>query len=166
VVFPVLDAAGRAVYYQVRALSPDVAATRKYDQPAAALARNPRVAAVRGPGEPRTGVLAICEGFPDALTAVLAGVPALALLGLSHAAESSVADLAHRIVTLHPAPGYAVCFDNEPAFAAAAAERLAGQLGRLGVPAFSITPAPGEKDLNAWWQSSPAEVLARLPGFS
>ncbi len=167
VVFPVLDPLDphRAVYYQVRALSPDVAADRKYDQPSAALAPNPRLAAVRLPDPPRTGVLAICEGFPDALTAAATGVPALALLGISHAGASAVDELARRIVTGHPAPAYAVCFDNQPALAVEAAHRLTAALGRLGVPAFSVSPAPGEKDLNAWWQSSPADVISRLPGF-
>lgn len=80
VVFPLLDDAGRAVYAQARYLSP---ATRKYDNPSATVVpASPRFGEMRRPAPGHdAGVVLICEGIPDALSAVQAGWRATAVLG-------------------------------------------------------------------------------------
>lgn len=164
IVFPALDpTTGAAVYYQLRALSPDIAADRKYDQPTTEMAANPRLVALSTAhnGARGGGVVAICEGFPDAYTAHLAGVRALALLGIGHAGPSGVRDLANRITSEHPATAYTVCFDNE-ARATQLAYRLGAELSRHGVITTRILPPDGIKDLNTWWQAEPHHLTQQL----
>jgi hypothetical protein len=65
----------------------------------------PRLAAVRCAGQPVAGgVLVLCEGFPDALTAAEAGIPALAVLGIGHAGRDNVRALADQITTASRQP--------------------------------------------------------------
>lgn len=93
-VLPALDPDGEIHYIQARYLQP--LGSAKYDNPAAALGSNPRLAWTQTPnGNPRPGLLLICEGIPDALTAATAGYPAVAILG-SQAPDDRVAtQLAH-----------------------------------------------------------------------
>jgi hypothetical protein len=162
VVFPALDpVSGTAVYFQVRSLSPRFAAERKYDQPVVQLAPNPRLAAVRVSGTPVLGLLVICEGFPDALTVAQAGLPAIAVLGVSHAGPENAGDLARRILTDHAHPAYAVCFDSDVRGVQSAA-RLADRLARLGATVARLVPPAGHKDLNDWWQANPQELARQL----
>ena len=66
---------------QARYLDVD-AAGRKYDNPAAALAPNPRITVRRRRRRRRAGrCCVVCEGMPDALTAAQAGYRAVGLLG-------------------------------------------------------------------------------------
>jgi hypothetical protein len=85
IVFPVLDPDGLAVYYQLRYLSEQTAAARKYDQPTVDLAPNPKLARIHTPTPAHLGVLVVCEGIPDALTVAHTGLPAAAILGVAHA---------------------------------------------------------------------------------
>ena len=87
-VLPALDPAGNLTYVQARYLHPD-ATGRKYDNPAAALAPHPRLAFPAATGQ-RAGVLLVCEGIPDALTAAQAGYRSVALLG-AHTPDPAVA---------------------------------------------------------------------------
>jgi hypothetical protein len=161
ITFPALDhATGAAVYYQLRSLSPRHAADRKYDQPSLELAPNPRLVRVRSAEELRSNhVLIICEGFPDALCAVQAGVPSAAVLGIDHAGTDRADSLAERILTEHIHGAYAVCFDSD-ARAQAAAARLADCLAQRGADVARLQPPDNINDLNDWWQAAP-QALAR-----
>ncbi|MGE3449536.1 MAG: hypothetical protein AB7H92_18365, partial [Microbacteriaceae bacterium] len=66
-VFPALDPDGNIQYLQARYLDPGDGP--KYDNPAATLGSNPRLAWTRPVGAARPGLLVVCEGIPDALTA-------------------------------------------------------------------------------------------------
>jgi len=143
-VLPALDSAGHVVYVQARYLDPD-STGRKYDNPSSAIAPHPRLAYPTSRGE-RAGVLLVCEGLPDALTASQAGYRSVALLG-AHAPDASVAS---RLAN------YAANHDLDIAIAAdpdSAGRRLTATitelLGRQQVDACSITPPDG-LDLNAW----------------
>ena len=142
VVYPALDdVTGRAVYFQVRYLSPRVVNTRKYDQPVAELAPNPRFADVRVPAGRPAGLVALCEGFPDALTAAQAGLASVAVLGVAHAGGHHVDELARRISAQHPGEALAVCFDADGP-ASTPAKRLADRLARTGASVGRLVP-PG-----------------------
>ena len=87
-VFPALDEGGAVRYVQARSLEPGDGP--KYFNPAAALAVNPRLAWTATVQACEPGVMVICEGIPDALTAAQAGYRAVAVLG-SHAPDAAVA---------------------------------------------------------------------------
>jgi DNA primase len=86
--FPVLNNAGQIRYVQTRYLEPGDGP--KYDNPAAALGHNPRLAWTAPVALPIPGVLAVCEGIPDALTAAQAGYRSVGVLG-SQAPDATVA---------------------------------------------------------------------------
>jgi DNA primase len=161
IVFPVLDVSGRAVYYQVRSLSPRHAADRKYDQPTVQIAPNPQIAGIRGVGQAVSGMLVIAEGIPDGLTAACAGVRSVAVLGVSHAGEDNVGALARKILADHPAERYAVCFDPDPAGVTAGA-RLADRLARHGASIATLAARQDRRDLNAWWQADADALIGEL----
>jgi hypothetical protein len=173
VVFPALDPTGKAAHYQLRYLDP--ARRRRYDQPTAALAPNPKLAFVATAGPPRPGVAVVCEGYPDALTAAHAGLAAAAVLGTGHATPATPAGpggadaLARRLAARYPGALFLVCFDDDTATgpgklpagqnaAAALADRLAHH-ARLAV---NLLPPPGVNDLNDWWRHDPDAVAACL----
>lgn len=160
-VLPALDPAGQVVYVQARYLDPD-STGRKYDNPSSAIAPHPRLAYPTSSGE-RGGVLLVCEGLPDALTASQAGYRSVALLG----AQTPDASVASRLAN------YAANRDLDIAIAAdpdAAGRRLTATitelLGRQHIDALSITP-PAGLDLNAWaladsnWHHSIDEYLGK-----
>lgn len=162
IVYPVLDeATGQAIYLQVRYLSPRVVAGRKYDQPTAELAPNPRLATMRHPAPTRPGLVALCEGFPDALTAAQAGSPAIAILGVAHAGGQHVGELARRVKAKYADEAFAVCFDADGP-AKLPANRLADRLARTGAPVARIVPPEGCKDLNDWWTKDSDALTAQL----
>lgn len=154
-VFPALDPAGQVSYVQARYLEVDTVG-RKYDNPAATLAPHPRLAfpAVRGE---RGGVLLVCEGLPDALTAAQAGFRSVALLGARTPDEAVAARLANHA----GAHGLdvAIITDPDPAGRYATAT-LTALLDRIGVEPAVITPPDG-CDVNAWALRDPrwAEVV-------
>jgi hypothetical protein len=144
-VFPALDPAEAVRYVQTRYLHP--AAGLKYDNPAAARGNNPRLAWTSCIGERRPGVLVVCEGIPDALTAAQAGFAAVGLLG-AHAPDRAVAA---RLATTARRDGLAIVtvVDADPA-----GRRLANTLGQLlashGLDLTVIEPPQDGLDLNAW----------------
>jgi hypothetical protein len=164
IVFPVLHPdTGAPIYYQRRALSPHRAADRKYDQPTAAAAPNPRLARVHPVNPAHAEVLAICEGFPDALTAAQAGTFSLAVLGVGLASSEGAPALVEQILRDHDFPAYAVCLDSDPP-ALAAATRIAHALAGHGRPVARLLPPTGRKDLNEWWQADPEAVRFQFIG--
>jgi DNA primase len=148
--FPAFDVVGEITYVQARYLHPDQVG-RKYDNPSAALAPHPRLAYPVVSGEHRSGLLAVCEGIPDALIATQAGYTAIALLGAQTPDESvavRVADHAHR----HNLDVALVC-DPDPA-GRRVADVLAPLLAAHGAEPLIVTPPDG-LDLNAWALADP-----------
>jgi len=162
IVLPVFDASGRPVTFQARYLAPGDG-VGKYACPSERLAGpSPRVGFPRLPGRPRSaGVVLVCEGLLDALSATAAGYRAAAVLGAGLPGATVAAALVERF----PRERLAVAFDAD-----AAGQRGAGVLrealedagagGRLS----AIVPRHG--DLNGWLQREPRflEQLDRALG--
>lgn len=159
-VFPALDPAGRVRYLQTRYIDPGE--RPKYDNPAASLGSNPRLAWTRTTGAPESGVLVVCEGIPDALTAADARLHSVAVLG-SQAPDHSVATrIAH--YAAQQRLGVVGVIDTDPA-GRAWGERLTGLLAEQGVDIYIVEP-PGEGlDLNSWARVEPhwAQQLGPSP---
>lgn len=148
IVLPVLTPERAPAYLQARYLDPDRAG-RKYDNPAESLARNPRVALVHTPrASARAGVLVVCEGLPDALTAASAGWRAVAVLG----AGLPDAAVARRVAEIAGRDPVVVAFDHDPG-----GQRGAHKLRELLAPmhrARVVGLEPPAGDLNDWARSS------------
>lgn len=149
-VFPALDPDGRIRYLQTRYLDPG--SGPKYDNPAATLGSNPRVAWTCTPGPAETGVLMVCEGIPDALTAAGAGLRSVAVLG-SQAPDRNVAS---RIARDTDECGMRVVavVDNDDAGRSWGA-RLTTLLAEQGVGLDIIEPPAAINDLNTWARTEP-----------
>jgi hypothetical protein len=157
-VLPALDPTGNVRYLQTRYLEPGDGP--KYDNPAAALGSNPRLAWTRTERPPRPGVLVVCEGIPDALTAAQSGYTAAAVLGSQTPDQSVAARLATHAERHHLA--IVAVIDNDPA-GRAWGQRLGDLLTDHG-PGLTIIEPPSEGlDLNAWALSEPCWV-EHLPG--
>ena len=152
-VFPALDQAGNVRYLQARYLEPGDGP--KYDNPAAALGSNPRVAWTQTERPPRPGTLAVCEGIPDALTAAQAGFIAAAVLG-SQAPDQSVAA---RLVTYAERHELAIVavIDCDPA-GRAWGRRLGNLLADHGRGLTVVEPPAEALDLNSWALGDPRWV--------
>jgi hypothetical protein len=141
----------------VQARSLDPGNGPKYFNPAAALAKNPRLAWTQTVQPPRPGLLLICEGLPDALIAAQAGYRSVALLG-SHAPDDRVA-LRLAMWARRDRGELVAIIDNDDA------GRLSGRrLGtRLLEHGHRLTvlepPVPGD-DLNTWAQDGPSWTAA------
>ncbi|MGQ0434061.1 MAG: toprim domain-containing protein, partial [Microthrixaceae bacterium] len=161
-VFPALDPDGAIQYLQARYLDPGDGP--KYDNPAAALGTNPRLAWTRSVGPERPGVLIICEGIPDALTAAVAGFRSAAVLG-SQAPDQSVASRLAGIARRHALELVAVV-DNDAAGAAWGA-RLSEFMGDAGHDLRVLEPPDSANDLNACAADdcSWTEAAALLPSL-
>lgn len=144
-VFPALDPAGRIRYLQTRYLEPGEGP--KYDNPAASLGSNPRLAWTRSTVALESGVLVVCEGIPDALTAADAGLRSVAVLG-SQAPDRSVATRIAHYADQQRLDVIGV-IDNDPA-GRAWGERLTGLLAEQGVDLHLVEPPGGGLDLNSW----------------
>lgn len=150
--FPVLDPIGNLAYVQSRYLDVD-ATGRKYDNPAASLAPNPRLGFTVSPVELRDAPVLLCEGMPDALTAAQAGFQSVGLLG-AHAPDDAVgARLANHLDGIGADTGVVLVTDPDPA-GRRVAETLGPMLTELGHPPGTVTPPDG-LDLNAWALSDP-----------
>ncbi|MGH9027507.1 MAG: toprim domain-containing protein [Acidimicrobiia bacterium] len=155
VVFPVFDKRGGLAYLQARYLAPDRVG-RKYDNPSAALAQNPRVGVAQRPHHPPThvrGVLVVAEGIPDALTAVGAGVPAVAVLGAGVPDERTVG----RLLSLAGRRHLVITFDADER-GRVGAQSLTDLVARQA-PGRATRLAPPVGDLNSWAQ----EAGSRFP---
>lgn len=93
--FPALDQAGNIRYVQARYLDP-VDGADKYDNPSRKLGSNPRISWTRPVGDPRSALLVVTEGIPDALTAAQAGYTTAAILGSQNPDKTVAARLATR----------------------------------------------------------------------
>ncbi|MFN0026734.1 MAG: toprim domain-containing protein [Acidimicrobiales bacterium] len=143
--FPALDPTGNVRYLQARYLEPGDGP--KYDNPAAALGPNPRLPWTRTDRPSRPGLLVVCEGIPDALTAAQAGYTAVAILG-SQAPDHGVAASLCTHAQNHDLDIVAV-IDNDPA-GRAWGHRLGDLLAEHGHDLTIIEP-PGEGlDLTGW----------------
>jgi hypothetical protein len=149
-VFPALDPAGRIRYLQTRYL--EHGDGPKYDNPAASLGSNPRVAWTRATRVPDADVLVVCEGIPDALTAAASGLRSVAVLG-SQAPDRSVATrIAHHADEC--GLGVLAVIDNDEAGRAWGA-RLTSLLAEQGVDIVVAEPPELVKDLNTWANQDP-----------
>ncbi len=156
VIFPVLSDSGQAGYLQARYLDPDRTG-RKYDNPTDAVATLPRVALVQTPAASvRPGVLLVCEGIPDALSAAGAGCRAAAVLG----AGLPDAALARRIAQLAGRDHLIIAFDADTR-GQDGARRLHDELTPLiEKPVSALRMREG--DLNDWARHSAARFPAEL----
>lgn len=156
VVFPVLGDSGQPGYLQARYLDADRAG-RKYDNPTDALATLPRVALVQTPAaSTRPGVLLVCEGLPDALSAAGAGCRAAAVLG----AGLPDGALARRIVQLARRDHLILAFDADSR-GQDGARRLHDELTPLSEKPVSVLRLR-EGDLNDWARHSASRFPAEL----
>ena len=137
-------------YVQARYLDPGQRS--KYDNPLSSLASNPRLAWGRVTAVPNPDWLVICEGIPDALTALSGGFEAVALLG-SHAVSRQAADEIASHATEHRLRLVTVV-DADPA-GRAAGERLRTLLAARGHTLRVVEPPPG-LDLNSWHARDPS----------
>lgn len=144
-VFPALDPDRKIRYLQARYLDPGDGP--KYDNPAAALGSNPRLAWTRTVGASRPGVLVVCEGIPDALTAAQSGFRSAAVLG-SQAPDQSVATRLGVVAERQDLALVAV-IDNDPA-GIAWGQRLGELLADCGQALEVIEPPTEGLDLNTW----------------
>lgn len=149
-VFPALDPNGQIQYLQARYLQHGEGP--KYENPAAALGSNPRLAWTRTVGSSRPGLLVVCEGIPDALTAAGAGFRAVAVLG-SQAPDQSVANRLAGFARRHEVELVAVV-DNDAA-GLAWGERLSELLNEAEVLLRVIEPPEPGLDLNTWSTLAP-----------
>jgi hypothetical protein len=150
VIFPVLDDHG-AIYLQARYLNPEVAAGRKYENPAAWVATNPRWACVHTAGARQPGPLWICEGLPDALSMAQHNAPAVALLGVGLADHH----LARYLLREHPHQRIVIGFDADSR-GRAAARTLAAEVRRTGQDFIQQIKLPTHiEDLNDWMRRAP-----------
>lgn len=168
-VLPALDQQGTIQYLQARYLEPG---PEKYDNPAGALGSNPRLAWTRTPDTTtRPGVLTVCEGIPDALTAAGAGFAAVAILGNQAPDQRVARQLANHANDNHQQ--IIAVVDADPA-GRASAQHLSDLLDTHQQVLTAIEPAIGS-DLNewalrdpAWWQSEQVAAAvgpARTPGI-
>lgn len=160
VVFPLLDDSGRPHYAQARYLRPR---GHKYDNPSSDLVpASPRFGEMRGP---RTavdeGVVLVCEGIPDALSAAQSGFRAVAVLGAGLPDERLARALAER----YPAERLVIAFDADHR-GRSGAERLADLLSDVaGQSRVGTISVPGEfGDLNGWAQAGRERFGAELAG--
>lgn len=144
-VFPALDPAGRIRYLQTRYLDPGDGP--KYDNPAATLGSNPRVAWTRPTIDREADVLVVCEGIPDALTAAAAGLRSVAVLGSQAPDQSVAARIAAHVDRL--GVGVVAVIDNDDA-GRTWGGRLAALLGEQHVDLAVVEPPGTVNDLNSW----------------
>jgi hypothetical protein len=157
--FPVLAPDGHLTYVQTRYL--EVGDGPRYDNPAAALGTNPRLAWTRPPrGRPRADLLLVCEGIPDALTAAQAGYAAVGILGSQAPDRTVAARLAHHADRHHQR--LVAVIDPDPA-GRRWGEHLSQLLRGDGLELTVIEP-PGGHDLNSWACDDPHWTVRTAPG--
>lgn len=144
--FSALDEAGELSYVQARYLEPGDGP--KYDNPAGALGTNPRLAWTGTAGDVQPGVLVVCEGIPDALTAAQAGYRAVGILGSQTPDERVATRLAAHAKQHHER--LLAIVDADPS-GRAWGTHLARLLADRDVHLTAIEPPDG-LDLNAWAQ--------------
>ena len=144
-VFPALNEQGDVHYVQTRYVNPGTGP--KYDNPAAGLATNPRLAWTIGAAVSASNDCTLCEGIPDALTAAAFGLPSIATLGSNAVDRSSVA----RVADYVKQRGFNVTLVNDNDDAGRSwSEHWAVQFRESGIVARCIEPPDVGLDLNGW----------------
>ncbi len=155
-VFPVLEDRN-AVYAQLRSVDEDGI---RWANPSAYVAASPHLASIRLARPPRRAdLLVVTEGMTDALTAADAGYPAVALLGVGLADDTTAKTLVER----WPDRQLVVAFDaGGPG--RSGSRRLVALLAEHGAPGrTSALPLPrGVDDLNDWRQVAGRSFGAQL----
>jgi DNA primase len=143
-IFPALDPAGGVQYFQIRYVE-DRPGRDRYENPATAMAANPRLSWVITPMVTAADVLVVAEGMPDAYTAAAAGFPAVGVLG----AASPDARVADALVRQRAGRRLVLAFDagNQ---AGTGNDLLRDLLIERGAPVKTIEVPPDIGDLNAW----------------
>ena len=149
--FPALGEGGEVTYVQTRHLGP-AAHERKYDNPSGRLGDNPRMGWTVAPRGPADGLLLVCEGMPDALSASQAGFRSVAVLGSQAPGPQVVAAISRRANDEHRR--VVLIVDNDVA-GLDSGERLRSGLAQLGTSATVLAPPGDGLDLNAWSQREP-----------
>jgi Toprim domain len=159
-VFPALNEQGDVHYVQTRYLNPG--SGPKYDNPAASVAANPRMAWTRPKESTQLTTqagLVVCEGVPDALAAAGIGYKSVGILGstvLDAVVVARVAAAADRgrfritVVADNDAPG------------AAWATRFREMLQSKGHSVSTLVPPRHGSDLNSWMSESRDTVESSL----
>jgi hypothetical protein len=158
--FPALDPNGAVRYVQTRYLEPRPGGP-KYDNPANELGSNPRLAWTIPVDDLRPGVLIVCEGIPDALTAAQNGFRSAAVLGAQYPDQS----VANRLATCAEREGLeivAIIDADDPG--RSWGQRLGDLVADSGID-LSIVEPPGEGlDLNDWALDNPGWADWIVPG--
>jgi DNA primase len=133
-------------YVQLRYLDPNTT-ERKYDNPAAWFATNPRYATMHPTdgADVSSAPVFVCEGIPDALSITQAGGNALALLGVG-LADRGTAQWLHEH---HPERRIVIAFDADSRGRRATRE-LGGWLEDLEHPVDDLELPPTMSDVNDW----------------
>jgi hypothetical protein len=155
-VFPVLEDR-QAVYAQLRYLD---RVSGRWANPSTGIASSPHLASVRLAVPPqRADLLIVTEGMTDALTAADAGYPAVALLGVGLADETTARTLSQR----WPEHRLVVAFDAGGA-GRSASSRLVALLGEVGAArrTSALELPRGVDDLNDWRQVAGRSFGAQL----
>jgi hypothetical protein len=143
-VFPAMNEHGDVHYVQTRYLNPGTGP--KYDNPAAALATNPRLAWTANEMAGSKDCV-LCEGIPDALTAASIGFRSIATLG-SNAGNATAVKRVADFVRQH---GLALTLVNDNDSAGKSwSDHWSNALAAHGIPALAIEPPEVGLDLNAW----------------
>jgi hypothetical protein len=144
-VFPALNEQGDVHYIQTRYLNPGTGP--KYDNPAASLAPNPRLAWTSRALTYASNDCVLCEGIPDALTAAASGFRSIATLGSQSGDRAGVVRVADYVgrhgLTL------TLVNDNDAAGRSWGAKWLAALVAR-DVDVQVIEPPTVGLDLNSW----------------
>jgi hypothetical protein len=156
-VFPALNEQGDVHYVQTRYLNPGTGP--KYDNPAASLAANPRLAWTKSVGGGISGRLVVCEGIPDALTAARLGHQSVGTLG-SQACDQPSTD---RIATYASSRRLAVTLVNDHDDAGRLwREQWAHRLEASGIATLALEPPEQGFDLNSWTLSSDRPIVRHI----
>jgi DNA primase len=152
--FPALDTNGSVTYVQTRYLQP-AADGPKYENPAAHLGANPRLAWTLPTGQLRPNGLIVCEGIPDALTAAQAGFRSAAVLG-SRSPDPSVAK---RLASHAELCGLEIIAIGDADDAGRSwSERLSNLLDERGSAMRVVEPPAEGLDLNDWALGDPGWI--------
>ncbi len=157
--FPAMDEHGEITYVQTRYLNPGTGP--KYDNPAAALATNPRLGWVQSDRTTISKVLLVCEGMPDALSAAQAGFDGIGLLG----AQAATKSIAPRIADSIGRDTSVLCFADNDHAGLGWVRTLIEDLDAEGVTAAAASPPSTYNDLNDWLTAEPSglqRVLTRV----
>jgi Toprim-like len=144
-VFPALNEQGDVHYVQTRYLKPGNGP--KYDNPAASLAANPRLAWTRSVKGTAGGRVVVCEGIPDALTAAETGFQSIATLG-SNVGDATAAARVARYTEMRRLT-VTLVNDNDGA-GRTWGDHWTTALASLGVTVHRVEPPDVGLDLNAW----------------